>query len=308
MSVEEETSKRYNYYHCQSQDPVPIGQNRISYLDFIELWDEFLASVPNRVTKEIIINDTSDTFPIYKFVITPKDFKKTIFLVAGMHGNEYEAYWGLLRLMKELYKDEQRNITLNQLRDNVRFIIIPVLNPYGMQNDLRRNSQGIDANYNYDLDRNVYTIFSGPYAFSSNEPKAVKLVCDEYEGEIDAHIEYHTDPYHGDEKYNYLESEPQCPAYAVAYKLTLDERDWIKKEYKKIADPGFVIWENNACTIFRYMWQKRGIPSLVCESGTNGVAASGTSTLMKSTVDFYMNTLIALAYELCFDNIDLSNK
>jgi murein peptide amidase A len=64
------------------------------------------------------------------------DARRTIYLSAGVHGDEAAAPWGLLEWA-------ERNVAL--LRAH-RFLIFPCLNPHGIANNTRVDQRGVDLN------------------------------------------------------------------------------------------------------------------------------------------------------------------
>ncbi len=67
--------------------------------------------------------------------------KPTFFLSAAKHGNEQSAKEAALWLIRDLALGE-----LKPLLDQVNFLILPTLNPYGNELDQRRNEQDLDLN------------------------------------------------------------------------------------------------------------------------------------------------------------------
>jgi len=299
---------QYNKY-ISLGDTIPIKNSRVSYADFISnYWDGFIDSIPNiTVTKEFIIKDTSGTYDIFKYVFTPLYYDYTIFLTAGIHGNEYEGFWSLYRLISYLYFDGYKNNELREIVRRCRIICIPVVNPYGMQNGIRYNSANVDPNYNYGPDGSwgdwsSYT-HTGSYPFQYNEPKAVKMVCDEYgETNILFHIDFHTDPF-SPTKGNYIEADEDSTIFSTVYRLSLDEEQNIKDRFNysvNHSDQQFIggVWTNNAATVFRYMELLRHIPSIIVEIAINGYAQSGSANIMSAGVNWYLNSICSMFRKL----------
>lgn len=302
----------FDYIRCESQEAIPVGSSAVSYANFIAEWDSFTSQHPEFSGKQEIIKSTTGDYSIYKYVYAPPYYEKTIFLTAGMHGNEYEGFWGLLRCMQYILENGNKNDIIGYIRHRCRIIIIPVLNPYGVENGIRYSTNNaVDQNYNFDVawgklcNPNTTTNYViGTEPFEYNEPKAVKLVCDDYEGEILFHIDFHTDPFNANHtnnsKCNYIEADEDSIIFHAAYRLTLDEREHIKNDigYQNPASD-FVVWTNKAATSFRYMEWVRHIPSIIVETTTrksssdaNGFAgASGSAAVMKATVDWYLNCI-----------------
>ena len=117
------------YYEQEQYESIPVNDSALTYNRFIdETWEKLRNSFPKEITKKTICKDTSGEFDIYKYVFQPKHFTKTVFLCAGMHGNEYEGFWGLYQFMKLLYTQSYKIDVLRNIRHTIRFVIIPVLN------------------------------------------------------------------------------------------------------------------------------------------------------------------------------------
>ncbi|MCE9520107.1 MAG: M14 family metallocarboxypeptidase, partial [Verrucomicrobia bacterium] len=71
------------------------------------------------------------------------DNQSTIYLSAGVHGDEAAAPWGLLEWAEE-------NVAL--IRAN-RFLIFPCLNPHGIVNNTRVDQRGVDINRTFNDSR-----------------------------------------------------------------------------------------------------------------------------------------------------------
>lgn len=287
----------FDLFRCGNAESIPVGDNALSYADFIaQTWDTLLSAYPNEVTKSEIIKDTSNTYSIYKYVFTPMYYKKTVFLCAGMHGDEYEGFWGLYRFMKYLYENGYKHEQLRNIRHDVRFVIIPVLNPWGVQNKQRYNSLGVDPNNNYDVHWNDEGwTHSGSTPFQYNESKAVKLVTDEYNGEFVCHIEFHTDAY-VPTKGNYTEAVEETKTFEKMYNLTLDERMHLKDDlnYSAPLSQSWVIYTTKGSGPFHYMEEIRNVPSALVEVGVGGYASSGSSKQMEVALDWITNTILTM--------------
>lgn len=72
------------------------------------------------------------------------DNPKTILITCGMHGNEKTACWGAALAFKELLESEED--WANYIKTNVVLKVIPCLNPYGFENNVRTSSAGYDLN------------------------------------------------------------------------------------------------------------------------------------------------------------------
>ena len=208
---------------ASNPDAIPVNENHLGYTDFMAAtWETLLPSgytdgdsYDASTTKIINVHvsrqtnwqstaygSNTDTYPIYRYMFTPVNgYSKTVFLSAGCHGNEAEGYWGLYRLMKMIYFEGYKYPTLRNLRDNVRFIIVPCWNPWGMQNYRRYNafeSNNLQAyRWLYATD-NTITVDGTDYSINDvGEAKVIWDTITNYSDVIDLWLEIHTDPYAG---------------------------------------------------------------------------------------------------------------
>ena len=204
-------------------EAIPVGSEHLGYAAFMAAtWETLLpdgytdGDSYNASTTKIInvhvscqtnwqstaYGSNTDTYPIYRYIFTPiNGYEKTVFLSAGCHGNEAEGYWGLYRLMRMIYFEGYKYPTLRNLRDNVRFIIVPCWNPWGMQNYRRYNafeSNNLQAyRWLYATD-NTITVDGTDYPISDvGEAKVIWDTITNYSDVIDLWLEIHTDPYAG---------------------------------------------------------------------------------------------------------------
>lgn len=69
--------------------------------EFIEnVYDVLVEKYPTYITKSIIGKDATNTYNIYQYVFCPETPEQTIYLQAGVHGNEPDGWIGLGNLMK----------------------------------------------------------------------------------------------------------------------------------------------------------------------------------------------------------------
>jgi len=151
-----------------------------SYADILWTSEEFLDNLyepyrtkyPEYITREVIGKDQSGQYNMYGYVYAPEEYKCTLFIAAGVHGDEDLGYHGLAAFMS-LVADatEDSDPTLWFMRNNVRFIIIPIVNVWAASQDpgsertrLRYNSEYVDLNRDFkDLtqveSRNVVNYF-----------------------------------------------------------------------------------------------------------------------------------------------------
>lgn len=294
----EPTSNSGGYYFRGPAIPaIPTGENALKYDDFItQTWESLRATYPEHITRNTIIKDTSNTFDIYEYVFTPEHYEKTVFLTAGIHGDEYEGFWGLYYFMKNIYDDSYKYKQLRDLRHNVRFVIVPVLSPWGLENRVRATSRVSNANNNYDVFHKSpeYESPAGAFGFSENEALAVKLVADKYDADFDFYADFHTDRY-DPQNGNYILINQLSSTMDISKQLTIDEVAYLKDEYgfNTIMKP-HIVNINRRSSSFKYMEAVRGVPSAILEVGTGRMSPIGSSTTITVAVDWFTNIIVEM--------------
>lgn len=152
-------------YYVSTNPFLDVKSDAPLYNTLISKYDELMGENPSYITKTELGLDQSGTYPIYKYVFdfnnvgisgktVGKSFgpktKHTIILDAGIHGNEYPCTIALLNMMAAICNDWQTNETLQYLRWNFKFVIIPVTNPWGYANNKRNNVNHVDLNRNFE--------------------------------------------------------------------------------------------------------------------------------------------------------------
>lgn len=128
----------------------------VSTAQFLALfYDGFLTNMPSgvAVTKSSIGKDQSNTYDIYEYDFCPANYKRLILLSGGMHSYELAASFGLANFIVNLYGD-QSNDAFRWIRENVRVKVIPVVNPWGFNQNPKKygDSIGVNPNRNFDYD------------------------------------------------------------------------------------------------------------------------------------------------------------
>lgn len=135
----------------------------MSYTDIISAYDSLVAAYPSYITKTTLGKDESGTFDIYRYDFTRhvmpysgRDYNSvyrtdapTVYIDACMHGSERPCALALLNFMASIASAYDDNGVLGWLRSNVNFVVIPVLNPYGYENNTRWNVNHVDINRNF---------------------------------------------------------------------------------------------------------------------------------------------------------------
>ena len=284
------------------------------YSDLISAWDSFMAEYPDQITREQMGNSTaptgdpSETYPIYRYIITPiareswsgasrssftVGYERTILLTAGCHGNEGEGYWGLLRLMKLIYEEGYKYPALHKLRNHVRYIILPAWNPYGIQHNQRLMANG-----------------GNPYSYFASEDKpdetlALMDTLDDFP-ELSFWLDFHTDPYAGSSnpRPNTPKDAVKSGCYAFApnrtmlanslFDLTCDFHNMFKQDYSYETQTMFEL--SNPNTSGHPSYGNSRLPTAVLEVSTkmqDFPYAAGSGEMMKISEEWFGNCLVA---------------
>lgn len=102
------------------------------------------------VTKTALGKDESQTYTIYEYDFKPKNWNRMILLSSGMHPYELPAPFGLAYFMK--YVMTSNNAAMKYIRENVRIKVIPIINPWGWNQNPRKYGtvNGVNINRNCD--------------------------------------------------------------------------------------------------------------------------------------------------------------
>ena len=124
-----------------------------------DIYSMFDSLVGNYIIKENI-GMSSDNQPLYCYKTNPIEYNlgsyayqkrpPKILIIAGQHGFEKSSIYGLYYLLKELNENYNNSSVLRYIRQFVRLIIVPCANPYGIDNFVYKNANGVNLNRNWD--------------------------------------------------------------------------------------------------------------------------------------------------------------
>jgi hypothetical protein len=162
-----------------------------NYAGLIARYDALMAAHPNYITKETYSEQGYDGYTLVHYILAPENYSKTFYIQAGIHGNEHDAPQTILRIVEILcdHTNESAYSRMKPLRDNVRFVILPCVNPWGWDNaSMNRpytNEAGEDVmmNMNRNLDYNQqYGLpqagTGGDYPWQVPETRHIKSVME----------------------------------------------------------------------------------------------------------------------------------
>lgn len=179
---------------------LPITQKQFYdtfYEPYLGYHDDLL------VTKKNLGKDESGTYDIWCYDFIPYNAKKKVMLSSGMHTYEFPASFGLARWVKEYM--ESSDSVFQYMRQNVHFSIIPIVNPWGWNQNPKKygNVNGVNMNRNFNDWNDVWSDFpsytpqqnewnvKGDAPFSEAE---TKILCNWMKANTDAdfYIDCHT--------------------------------------------------------------------------------------------------------------------
>ncbi len=155
--------------------------------DFVRKYYEPLrARMPKYVSRDSIGMDDTGRYTMWCYTFTPRHYRQTVYLQAGIHGrNEFESYFAaalIMRLIADARKSHDPH--LKYLRRRVRFVVVPVVNVSDTYDRAHPpfNSRNININRDWVDER-------------TQEMRNLKAVLRRYEpGEIQMAFDLHTDP------------------------------------------------------------------------------------------------------------------
>lgn len=157
---------------------------KLPYNDLLEHMRELAARLPALTFAEE--GPASDGRPLGSLTVGNPDAPAFLF-TNGIHGWEWEAGYGLLHLAELLASDPPPE---GLSRDTFHVKVIPQLNPYGYDHDVRHNANGVDLNRNFDCGWAGYVggddvyqpwdfDYKGPYPASEPETQIAMRVIRE---------------------------------------------------------------------------------------------------------------------------------
>ena len=149
------------------------SRNAAKTSDMHALYDALMARHPNYIKRTFLGNDSSGTFPIYRYDFKPVRPSSPIevplpkvFVTSGVHP-EKAGVWSLYYMMQNICDNFLDDEGLAALRYNFHFIIVPICNPWGFDNSSRTNSNGVDLARNFPAGWIQGTYYTPPHSTST---------------------------------------------------------------------------------------------------------------------------------------------
>ena len=157
--------------------------------EIIAKYDALMSANSDYITKTALGTASDGETTIYRYDFSTPGSKVTsgsrpisvhektkIILISGVHP-EFGGIYGLYNAMREI----TNNPNLASVKYGVHFIVIPTVNPYGIDTKNRKNANGVDIARNFEIDYIVGTdpssnTYSGTAALSEPESQIVDAV------------------------------------------------------------------------------------------------------------------------------------
>lgn len=180
-----------------------INAETIKSADVYALYQTLKSNHSSYIKSVLVGNDQSDTLPIYWYYFEPKTYEKEIVIDANLHGggetgDPKDVAIAVYLFLKDVCENWDKSKELFELRWNTRIIVIPIVNPWGFDNDSRQNSRGVDINRNFDWKWGEYPTrnpfehdYKGTAPFSEQETKYIKSLLEDVSNTASAYINFH---------------------------------------------------------------------------------------------------------------------
>ena len=264
-----------------------IGTNQvtisITLSEFLsEYFDKYIGVNADgyKVTKRSIGRDSSNEYEIMEYTFRPERYNRTILISAGMNPCETSPMFGAAYLVKSIM-DGTEEPGLNYLRENVRFIIIPCIAPWGFdQSPLKYyNYNGVRINKNFDYNGSWKQMPSNEYpgesADSEAETKILKAWLSQWANRAELWIDCHSDTFGNTPRLHQVitsSSDIGAIIQPIQQRITnyYVEKGYIEDSTASDVQPSW--WTSPLTNYPKTLYSEKiaGIPALMIEQYVNG--------------------------------------
>ena len=169
-----------------------LNRSSTSLQDYYDKYDLLIEEHSDYLTKSVYGKDESGIYDVFNLTIkpyeVPSNSEKTlpkISIITGTHGSEKNAQYALYYFIRDLCENWENNPSLEYLRWNVEFQIIPCANPWAFENGAgRKNYNGVDLNRNQEpgwkfISDTESTTYAGTHPLSEVESRYIKTFIDD---------------------------------------------------------------------------------------------------------------------------------
>ena len=212
-----------NWYKGQNESYTGDGLGEhTTYATVISLFDALMAMDTEYITKNTLGVASDTSYTLYEYVFTPKTYAQNktsrivpkLMLQCCQHGFEKCAVYGMYYWLYDVVNNWDKNERLDFIRHHVEIHLIPVVNPWGFDNESYLNANGVNLNRNYDNANWTYypptdtTNSSGEAPFDQPETAIVKSWVESNPNAF-LFVDCHTNGHYNSNGYN--EMNPLMP-------------------------------------------------------------------------------------------------
>ena len=163
------------FYISEATGSADNDLDELSVSDLYGFYDTLCSTYPHMIRRVTDLGrDASDTFDIREYVMSFEDpivtngevtlsgdldlqnitnlwkssMRNNILAISsGMHGNEKAPAWGMALAVQEILSSDRQFAQF--IKSNFEVHIVPCWNPYGFENNIRRNSNNVDINRDF---------------------------------------------------------------------------------------------------------------------------------------------------------------
>ncbi len=193
--------------YCETQlTTYQAGAHYLSMYDYAtmtSMLDALATANLDYITATTLGKDASNTYDIKYYVLdAPSSLssgqtsavetdKPVVIITSGLHGVEPDAVHTVYHFMADLCDNYTDSEYLEYLHYGIKFVIIPICNPWGYVNQSYYNSNDVDINKNFGYGyRTNGSEHTGTAAYSEAETQHMQTVFDAYPNAL-MHIECH---------------------------------------------------------------------------------------------------------------------
>lgn len=265
-----------------------------------------LVSINNDITSSELLTKDALGNDVYQFDIKPLDYKFThetgsvagdtgetiavpkIIITGAVHGSERGVPNFLYYFMKTLLENPNNDSTVDSLRQNVHFIIVPLVNPSGFNANTYENSNNMNLNRD----------FPNYGSVTQKETEAIKRMIDENSDAdflLDAHNMFARDGLIG-----YSRTDDKA-LQSIATNVFRTLGTELQKEYSDFPQSRSHRWAfsgvANVGTVGKYAQDTVGIPSVLYEV-PRGMPFEGYSNYDEKVTRYGVDLTMNLIYSV----------
>lgn len=150
--IEANVIKKFNEFYgwkCPTQNAIDDLETWQSDKYINDLYETLRTANPEYISRTNIGKDASNTYDMWEYVFEPPCYEQVVYVQSGDHSREKDAVIGLANFLKIICEDWQSSEVLNYLRWKVKFVVIPIMNPWGISKSYPsddNNSNGVNLN------------------------------------------------------------------------------------------------------------------------------------------------------------------